>query len=202
MLNLITALCGDVQQFVRGGTNTARLIQENKEAFATFKDSIKRTAPNFVPFVDAHHRRKTPFENSLDSDQDEGHAEDLAGEGDPFYLEDMQRHIKKFLTPFDIMTPNTDVHLRSITRELPNSVPFDAKLTLIKEFQRNWKNSVHICFVTVREATVKMLGECIAEKCKQYQSLYIYIRCVAFYLTIVNANVRSRSFQTKQVVRR
>jgi hypothetical protein len=96
MLNLITALNDEVQQYVRGGTNTAQLIHENRAAFVTLKSAIRCTAPNFTPFVDAT-RHTIKFENSLGEGDGESPTEGLISTGKPFYLNDMRVHIEKFV---------------------------------------------------------------------------------------------------------
>lgn len=54
MLGLVTSFVGDVQQYVQGGPDASRLIHENRQAFADFKFSIRRTAPNFLPYPSVH----------------------------------------------------------------------------------------------------------------------------------------------------
>jgi hypothetical protein len=71
-----------------------------------------------------------------------------------------------------------EFYCRSITRELPNSVPFEAKLTLIKAFQSTWEDAVQDCFGTVCALTTGLLDGCIEKQFKQYEVLLNHIRCV------------------------
>jgi len=101
MLTLITALSDDVQQYVRGGTNTAGLIHANNAAFTAFKTAIRFTAPKFVPFVNPSQHMAFTVEGlteSLEEDKDVDEDGDLmedTSEGSSFYLNDMRLHIKK-----------------------------------------------------------------------------------------------------------
>ena len=77
---------------------------------------------------------------------------------------------------------------RSITRELPDNIPFQAKVALITSFQSNWESSTKECFDVVREATSKMLFECSAREFRRYPKLHQLVKsvevdsCVLAYL--------------------
>ncbi|KAK0463456.1 P-loop containing nucleoside triphosphate hydrolase protein [Desarmillaria tabescens] len=133
MLQLITALCDDVNLHVRGSSQTSKMIQDNRAAFAKFKIEIRKTAPNFVSSGEA----KEPVD---DDDEDGGVLTTSA----PFTVSDMRKHIQ-----------------RSITRELPNNVPFDAKVALITSFQRSWPHFVKSCFDNVRNTVLNTLLACV-----------------------------------------
>lgn len=96
MLGLVTSFVNDVEHYVRGGPAAGHLIHENRTAFANFKTAIRRTAPNFLPYPNAN--KNTPrFQNFLGEGEDEGPAEGLLSDMQPFNLADMRKHIQKFV---------------------------------------------------------------------------------------------------------
>ncbi|KIM82118.1 hypothetical protein PILCRDRAFT_485567 [Piloderma croceum F 1598] len=158
MLGLVTSFVNDVERYVQGGPAAGRLIHENRAAFATFKQAIRRTAPNFRPYVNAD-PTTSHFQNFLGEGEDEGPEEGLLSDMQPFTLTDMQKHIQK-----------------SITRELPDNVPFQAKVALIASFQGTWESSTSQCFDTVRSSMLRVLFECINTKFQRYENLEAHIR--------------------------
>lgn len=92
MLSLITAFSSDVQAYVRGGSETSRLIHDNRGAYGALKIAIRRTAPDFLPFLPTEPRGD--FVNSLDDGEEDLLTDDCAK---PFNLLDMRRHINKFV---------------------------------------------------------------------------------------------------------
>lgn len=94
MLGLVTSFVNDVERYVRGGPAAGRLIHENRAAFATFKQAIRRTAPNFRPYVTAD-QTTVHFQNYLGEGEDEGPEDGLLSDMQPFTLTDMQKHIQK-----------------------------------------------------------------------------------------------------------
>jgi hypothetical protein len=110
LLQLITAFCGDINQHTFGsGSETGQLIQQHRKAFADFKLEIGKSAPNFQPFANApraqaYEKQWYNFLRQL--------GLGVSDDNEPFYLEDMRKHIDK-----------------SMTRELPNNVPFEAQKT-------------------------------------------------------------------------
>ncbi|KAG6848187.1 hypothetical protein H0H93_002553 [Arthromyces matolae] len=88
---------------------------------------------------------------------------DELAEGNPFYLDDMRAHIRE-----------------SIARELPNNVPFPAKVELITRFQARWESATDDCFQAVRQHVEDMLDGHVKNTFQRYQHLerhvQIYIR--------------------------
>ncbi|KAK0211639.1 P-loop containing nucleoside triphosphate hydrolase protein [Armillaria fumosa] len=151
MLQLITALCDDVNLHVRGSPQTTKMIQDNRAAFAKFKIDIRKTAPNFV----SSGKAKEPVDDE-ESDEDRGVLTTSA----PFTVSDMRKHIQ-----------------RSVTRELPNNVPFDAKVALITSFQHSWPASVKSCFDDVRNTVLNTLLSCVDhERLGRYDLLTHHLR--------------------------
>jgi hypothetical protein len=65
---------------------------------------------------------------------------------------------------------------RSITRELPDNIPFEAKVSLIESFQRSWGPATKTCFHRVRDATLKTLYEVINKQFERYVNLQNQLR--------------------------
>ncbi|KAG7442467.1 uncharacterized protein BT62DRAFT_954832 [Guyanagaster necrorhizus] len=150
MLQLITTLCDDINLHIRGSSRTNKMIQDNRTAFAKFKIEIRKTAPNFIPSGDAK-------ESVNDDDESENGVLTTSG---PFGVSDMRMHIQ-----------------RSVTRELPNNVPFNAKVALITSFQQSWPDSVKSCFDDVRNTVLKTLLACVDhERLGQYDLLRHHLR--------------------------
>ncbi|KII84204.1 hypothetical protein PLICRDRAFT_46578 [Plicaturopsis crispa FD-325 SS-3] len=147
MLSLITDFSSRISQYAQGTADARSLIQENRVYYTQFKEAIRATAPYFVPYTS---RKEEPrFDNRLDDDEPASESKNR-----PFFLDDMRRHIDD-----------------SITRELPNNVPFDAKVVLIDEFQSTWENFATVCFDRVRKCMLKTLLECISKYFGGYEGL-------------------------------
>ena len=76
-------------------------------------------------------------------------------------------------------TRETDVNsFSTVTRELPNNVPYAAKLSFIKDFQVNWpavaRDTVDQVYATVR----RIAGDLVKEQFAQYQHLEPRLRYV------------------------
>ncbi|KIY62344.1 hypothetical protein CYLTODRAFT_361648 [Cylindrobasidium torrendii FP15055 ss-10] len=136
MLKLITDFAGEISSIVKGRSDASDLIQQNRAAYRQYKIAIRATAPNFIPSLKGEHQAASIL--TLDGEDDDLSLVQTPGE--KFDLSDMKRHISK-----------------SITRELPGNVPFDAKTALIFKFQDTWKASMLECFEKVQNHTVKIL---------------------------------------------
>jgi hypothetical protein len=99
MLGLVTSFVKDIERYVQGGPAAGRLIHENREAYGVFKQAIRRTAPNFLPYPKAD-RTTSQFQNYLGEGEDEGPEEGLLSDMQPFTLSDMRKHIKKSVHAF------------------------------------------------------------------------------------------------------
>ena len=77
----------EVNKHVQGGPGAERLIHDNRIAFASFKQAIRRTAPNFVPALNAHEAAQM----SISMNEEEP----ISLIGEPFYLQDMKAHLQK-----------------------------------------------------------------------------------------------------------
>ncbi|KAK0210987.1 P-loop containing nucleoside triphosphate hydrolase protein [Desarmillaria ectypa] len=142
----------------------SRLIHENRQAFKDLKIAIRRTAPNFVPVEDD--QPQPAMVNSLEDGEEEVLAPELSTD-EPFTLTDMKRHIQS-----------------SLTRELPNNVPFEAKVELITAFQTTWYASVMNCFNRVQGCTYEVLMGCIERDFARYTILKGHPK--AFIMELMN----------------
>lgn len=82
---------------------------------------------------------------------------------------------------------------RSITRELPDNIPFQAKVALITSFQNKWESSTKECFDVVKEATSKVLFECSEKEFGRYPKLHQLIKSV--YSPCILAHLTNTSFR-------
>ncbi|KAG5640591.1 hypothetical protein DXG03_007994 [Asterophora parasitica] len=157
MLKLLTTFCDDIQRSTSTGSDASQLIHRNRDAYASFKSAIRKTAPNFVPAV-LYNLDKNP------SGQHEEAAETSFGvdgltKAKPFFLNNMRDHIKQ-----------------SVTRELPNNVPFSAKADLIVQFQEGWHAAIAVCFTAVRQQVEAMLEQRVKDTFYSYDHLEGHIR--------------------------
>jgi hypothetical protein len=91
MMTLITEFCRAIEQYAKGSAGCGRLIHENRDAWMTLQEKIKRTAPNFMPLVNGDQRGSTAFSNWLEEQK----SENAVGDGQPVYLQDMRLHIQQ-----------------------------------------------------------------------------------------------------------
>lgn len=94
ILTLLTHLCDNVQQYVRGSSDSSLLIHHNRDAYAIFKESIRLTNPNFIPFPDASYNNASILKSIAEGEED---AKELTGNMKPIYLNDMRKHIMKYI---------------------------------------------------------------------------------------------------------
>ncbi|KAK1234389.1 hypothetical protein PQX77_002427 [Marasmius sp. AFHP31] len=144
LLNATIAFCADFQRYVDGDTgNSADLIQAHKRSYEPHKCAIRSTAPEFTPLLD-YEEQSSPSTSSR--------------EGDSSYisynLTRMHMHIKN-----------------SVTRELPDNVPFKAKASLIQEFQGNWPQAAEESFQQVHRVTEQRLFGIIDNRFQRHSRL-------------------------------
>ncbi|KAJ6582935.1 P-loop containing nucleoside triphosphate hydrolase protein [Mycena vulgaris] len=152
MLNLVTAFCTEIRQYVDGQSDMSALIHERNAAFATFKLAINNTQPRFVARVPGQPGTHT-YPINIDNEPTATATELIATQKSVF-LTDIRLHIAK-----------------SITRELPGNIPFSSKKSLITAFQQSWLTSAAACFDSVKHAMLALLMRCIDEKFGRYELL-------------------------------
>ncbi|KIJ68612.1 hypothetical protein HYDPIDRAFT_106826 [Hydnomerulius pinastri MD-312] len=155
-MKLLATFCLTVDQHVQGGGAFCGLIQKHRKTYSSFRRDIRLTAPRFVPFPSAS-KATMEFEDNLASDSDASSDEeddDCVLSQNPIYLEDVREHIQK-----------------SVTRELPDNVPFQSKVTLIQDFQRTWEASAIRCLNEVRGSMLAALCASIEEQFSRHEHL-------------------------------
>lgn len=66
-----------------------------------------------------------------------------------------------------------------MTRELPNNVPFEAKVSLIQEFQATWhQTALQDCYKKVYDLTVNLVVRLMEERFKRHPLLLEGLRWV------------------------
>ncbi|ESK87740.1 hypothetical protein Moror_11277 [Moniliophthora roreri MCA 2997] len=153
ILNEVIAFCVEFDQFIKGGSGErAQLIQDHRRAYEVLKRKVRRTVPRFVPFTKDEDNFMA--DDPLDGEE-EAEGNTSSEELGSLNLTDMRRHIKK-----------------SITRELPNNVPFEAKVALINDFQQTWRTaSIDECFERVMVSTVGLLTDLVNRRFERHSLL-------------------------------
>ncbi|KAH7912598.1 P-loop containing nucleoside triphosphate hydrolase protein [Hygrophoropsis aurantiaca] len=170
MMSLIAEFCKTVDQYVCGGTETGSLIQEHRVAYSAFKSAIRSTAPNFKPYLSSGQKAYglKNFEPSDDEEDGENEASDTESSASlsrPFYLQDMREHIEK-----------------SITRELPDNIPFQSKVSLIDAFQETWGIAAKECAEKVCSSLQTFLLESIKQTFGRYDNLQNHLHVILLEL--------------------
>ncbi|OCH87803.1 hypothetical protein OBBRIDRAFT_827487 [Obba rivulosa] len=164
VLSLVSAFCNDVQAYIQGSSRAAALVQKNRQIYAAYKRSIRSTAPPFMPFLSAEEAISTTkgaFRGDYDR-TDEEHDEDGLSEIDMskcLYLRDIRRYIQ-----------------RSVTRELPNNIPYPAKVELIRASQGTWLSKSRDCFEDVYKECIQTVMHLIDTRFSRYENLKTRMR--------------------------
>ncbi|CAL1698678.1 unnamed protein product [Somion occarium] len=162
VLNLITSFCLEVRSFVQGGSRTASLVQENRRIYDTYMREIFSTAPQFLPYTVDKQQSGSITVTSFAHDENGFSAEASPSSVDGcMFLNDVRDHIR-----------------RSLTRELPNNVPYSAKVALIQHFQTSWKALSARCFEAVHAAFHELLCRLIDSNLSLYAHLEARVRLV------------------------
>ncbi|KAI0759258.1 P-loop containing nucleoside triphosphate hydrolase protein [Trametes elegans] len=152
---LVGAFSADVGQVVEGSPTHTTLVHANKQSYAALAATIFATSPPFVPHLAAHGLfGKVPDLASLN----------LYGQK-PLYLDTVRQRIQA-----------------SVTRELPNNVPYAVKRAFIHDFQRTWEEHALRCVDQVEGAFRRVLGELIERHFGRFQTMKRAVRMVVFEL--------------------
>ncbi|KAJ3998695.1 P-loop containing nucleoside triphosphate hydrolase protein [Lentinula boryana] len=138
MLSLVTSFCSEFQALVRGRADSTELIRLHRQSYGTFKTTIRKTAPRFVPFE--ANQTVTDFDNCLDDEENDPIAKVSAIAISSINLTEVRNHVN-----------------RCLARELPNNIPYEAKASLILRFQMSWPEAVDDCFRGVETDTLQIL---------------------------------------------
>ncbi|TFK89209.1 hypothetical protein K466DRAFT_597995 [Polyporus arcularius HHB13444] len=149
---LLMVFCDDIKAHVRGSPTSAALVQTNKRAYQVLKMDIRSTAPAFVPF-----EAEDAFAPVVLSFREKN----IAGFVKPMYLKDVRERIGSH-----------------VTRELPNNVPYAAKISLIIDFQRGWEQSTLRCFEAIQRTVDQFLTRHIDQQFQRYGNLKAIVSSV------------------------
>lgn len=97
MLTLLTEYCETIRQYVRGTSDSSGLIHENRAAYAAFRTAIRKTIPCFVPSIDASRAESGVDGLSDNEDDDEGAPTERIAEQQKMYLNDVRKHIARYV---------------------------------------------------------------------------------------------------------
>ncbi|KZT07896.1 uncharacterized protein LAESUDRAFT_811749 [Laetiporus sulphureus 93-53] len=160
VLGLVAEFCKTVQAYIVGGPTTASLVQENRQAYATFKRRIRSTAPPFLPYPSPQECGPDSIQYlQIDDERDDDnvvHSGSGAATFPPnsMYLLDMKKYIRQ-----------------SVTRELPYNVPYSAKMSLIQDFQDSWERLSRETFEKVYQQFDSILTSVTHKEFSQYAQL-------------------------------
>lgn len=175
VLSLVTSFCRDVALHVDGDPDTAGLVQRNRLSYARFKRDIRASAPPFLPVQSVSTRggkseysQFADMEDDSDDDDNEELLDLTASDDSPtdtrwITLSDVRRHIRK-----------------SMGKELPNNVPYGAKVSLIRDFQASWEIDSRKCFDEVMRAFSDALNSLIQNRFERYAGLKTHVEWVHF----------------------
>ncbi|KAH8092249.1 P-loop containing nucleoside triphosphate hydrolase protein [Cristinia sonorae] len=156
ILNMITGFCQDLRLLVQGDSQHSSLVQQNRRTYALLKKDIRASAPRFVPYSNAKDPHAAEW---IEVDEEDDNEKVETGKkgvkvDTPIYLEDVRKHIAG-----------------SLTRELPNNVPYSAKLSLIRNTQTTWEPDTNHCLEGVQKALEKTVVQLINSHFKRYENL-------------------------------
>ncbi|KZT10439.1 P-loop containing nucleoside triphosphate hydrolase protein [Laetiporus sulphureus 93-53] len=152
VLSLVTSFCNDVNSWVQGGPNTADLVQNIRKIHKDFKTTIRRTAPHFVIHVQGE--RIPVRDQGID-------LRTIFTSGGPITLGDIHEHMES-----------------CVTRELPNNVPYRAKITLIDAFMTHWEDHALNMFVQVYNAFVESVEKLVKTRFGRFKNLEHCVKLV------------------------
>ncbi|KAH9843658.1 P-loop containing nucleoside triphosphate hydrolase protein [Rhodofomes roseus] len=161
VLGLLSSFCVDIQSHVVGVPGAEVLVQHNRRTYGTFKRAIRSTAPRFIPLPSASDAPSNAIRVDVLSDPEDD--ETIENDSPPgihtqvvrqMYLKDMRTHIQ-----------------RSTTRELPFNVPYPAKTTLIRRFQKTWEDECISCFENIQRHFRLTLSQLINRRFQRFKNL-------------------------------
>ncbi|KAA1467041.1 hypothetical protein DENSPDRAFT_66992 [Dentipellis sp. KUC8613] len=167
MLGLITTFCNDTNDRIKGCEGREELIQNNRVAYGKFRRYIRATAPDFRAAVASRNTFSFGVSARARIDDDESGEEgdnepDEAPQTKAIYLDGMRTRIEK-----------------SITRELPNNVPFAVKSSLIREYQEKWPYAANLCLGRVLQDVNRVMMDCVERNLGRWDNLRTHARlCV------------------------
>ncbi|KAA1467036.1 P-loop containing nucleoside triphosphate hydrolase protein [Dentipellis sp. KUC8613] len=196
MLGLITSFCNDTSERIKGSEGCEELIQKNRVTYGLFKKYIHATAPRFKaevrpqgsskPRVNGTASQPAHGDESESEDEDEDEDEDEedgeSAQESEAESDDTSDDEDSGDVPTDKFVYLDDMRIRierSITRELPNNVPFAVKSSLVREFQGQWAHAADMCLDRVLRDVNSALLQCVDHTLGRWDSLRTHARyCV------------------------
>ncbi|KAI0820101.1 P-loop containing nucleoside triphosphate hydrolase protein [Trametes gibbosa] len=155
-----------VGNIIQGSPEHTELVQANKVHYARFTTAILRSAPPFVARCSIG-----GVWPSVPSSQNRAGS-------NPIYLDEIKKRIQS-----------------SVTRELPNNVPYAVKQTFIQAFQHSWELLVDQCFEAVVHTLKTMLMKLAELHFGRFRNLHRVLRTVM--LELVESRVETTERQLK-----
>ncbi|TFY58995.1 hypothetical protein EVG20_g7953 [Dentipellis fragilis] len=199
MLGLITAFCNDTSERIKGSEGCEELMQKNRVTYGQFKKYIHATAPRFKPEVRPQglsnsrvngvvSRPVYDEESASGSEEEEEDRNELeqethdASENENYDTSDDEGYVDSGEVPTNKPIYLDDMRVRiekSITRELPNNVPFAVKSSLVREFQEQWAHAADLCLDRVLQDVNSAMLQCVDHTLGRWDSLRTHARyCV------------------------
>jgi hypothetical protein len=169
---MVTTFHREVGALIQGEESFERLIQRCRPAYFRLKRDIRETAPRFMPFL--HDEDSRGFNTEFCAEPSEDGSEEQFG--DVMYVDDIRKHIEKYVTLSYLYLTNRT--LRSLTRELPFNVPFQAKVSLIQRFFIDWEDHCQRCFEDVNTAATEELKKLLSQHFGEYAGLVDHVDAV------------------------
>ncbi|KZT39444.1 P-loop containing nucleoside triphosphate hydrolase protein [Sistotremastrum suecicum HHB10207 ss-3] len=161
--NMITGFSNEAQSHVDGTNAHVALVQGNRAVYTKFKIAIRKTVPEFRPFLKKEPSAATlaRWDDSSVLDEEPLQPSDKSSNESIIYLDDLRKHI-----------------LSSRTHELPDIVPYPAKVQSIQAFVKLWEDPISDCFTKVNEGFKKTLMDLIHEHFLRFPGLEANIRAL------------------------
>ncbi|KAG1834900.1 P-loop containing nucleoside triphosphate hydrolase protein [Suillus variegatus] len=151
VLGRVNAFCDAFKKFVNGSYQDKDLAQRNRALYTIFKRDIRGTAPDFRPFNQP--------EDFVPLDDTEGNM--TLSERDPGV---------KVLGIYDIR----NVIQEAIGWEIPNNVPYQAKVNLIAQFTKLWVAPSERCLAGINDVLDQVINALISTHFGRFKVLQDY----------------------------
>ncbi|KAG1775502.1 P-loop containing nucleoside triphosphate hydrolase protein [Suillus placidus] len=151
VLGRVNAFCDVFKRFVNGSHEDKCLAQRNRTLYAIFKRDIRGTAPDFRPFNQPEHY--------VPLDDTEGNM--TLSERDPGVKVVGINDIRKVIQD-------------AIGWELPNNVPYQAKVNLIAQFTKLWVAPSERCLVGINDVLDEVINTLISTHFGRFKVLEDY----------------------------
>ncbi|KAI9058582.1 hypothetical protein FKP32DRAFT_1761410 [Trametes sanguinea] len=172
-LRLVHAFAEEVKKIIQGSPEHKTLVQSNSEAYVKLAEAISDTAPPFLPYASWE---------EIPSDATSKLQADTLPKDRIVWLDTVKSQIQA-----------------SLTRELPNNVPYSVKCSFIQNFQQDWPTHVDRCFSEVERNLKQELKDCIEQHFSRFSILKGAVR--AAVLNLVDTHVTIAQQQQKYLLK-